>query len=157
MADALAVERFVESVRSYGRAVVLAPQVVEGMGGPDVAARVMGSVGTVLLHQVPNPEEIIRLAGTRLEIESSLQHEAGWGTGAGSARAQHTFEVSPNEVRRLGPGTCFAIGSGRAQKLLVARAPEKLPDVPLPVPVPPLRARADRPGPPAPARPPLQP
>jgi hypothetical protein len=45
-------------------------------------------------------------------------------TGLGSARVEHEYRVDPNEVRRLEPGQCFAIGSGRAAKLQIARTPE---------------------------------
>ena len=76
MGEGSSVARVVETVRSYGATVVLAPQVAEGMGGPEAAARIIGSVGTVLLHQLPSPEELVRIAGTRIVVESSVQHEA---------------------------------------------------------------------------------
>ncbi len=56
-------------------------------------------------------------------VESSVQHEGGQATGMGSARMQHAFKVDPNEVRALQPGMCFVIGSGRAAKVAIARAP----------------------------------
>lgn len=124
LAEGTPIARVVETVRSYGAAVVLAPQVAEGMGGPEATARIVGSVGTVFLHQVPDPDAIAALAGTRLEVESSIQHEEGRATGMGSARTQHAYKVPPNEVRALSPGMCFVIGSGKAAKVQVARAPE---------------------------------
>ena len=137
VAEGAPVARVVETVRSYGAAVVLAPQVAEGMGGAEAAARIIGSVGTVVLHQLPAPEELVRIAGTRLVVESSLQHDEGQATGLGSARTQHAFKVDPNEVRALQPGMCFVIGSGRAAKVAIARAPAvadaALPALPQPV------------------------
>jgi hypothetical protein len=112
--------RVVEVVRSYGAALVLAPQAYEGMGGEQAAARILNAAHTIFLHAVPEPEPIVRAAGTRLAVEQSLQHDAGRSTEIGSAREQHQHKVPPNEVRQLSPGMCFVIGSGRAQKVQIA-------------------------------------
>jgi hypothetical protein len=117
------VARLVEIVRSYGASLVLAPQAYEGMGGAEAAARILNAAHTILLHSVPEPEALIRAAGTRIEIEASVQHDQGRSLELGSAREQHQHKVSPNEVRQLQPGMCFAIGSGMAQKVQVAPAP----------------------------------
>jgi hypothetical protein len=120
IADGERMARLVEVVRSYDAALVLAPQAYEGMGGEQAAARILNAAHTIFLHAVPEPEPIIKAAGTRLAIEQSLQHDAGRSTEIGSAREQHQHKVPPNEVRQLPPGMCFAIGSGRSQKLQVA-------------------------------------
>ena len=120
IADGERMARLVEVVRSYGAAVVLAPQAYEGMGGEEAAARILNAAHTIFLHAVPDPEPIVRAAGTRIAIEQSLQHDDGRSTEIGSAREQHQHKVSPNEVRQLPPGMCFVIGSGQAQKLQVA-------------------------------------
>ena len=120
IADGERMARLVEVVRSYDAALVLAPQAYEGMGGEQAAARILNAAHTIFLHAVPEPEPIIKAAGTRLAIEQSLQHDAGRSTEIGSAREQHQHKVPPNEVRQLPPGMCFVIGSGRAQKLQVA-------------------------------------
>lgn len=65
----------------------------------------------------------MRVAGTKLAVEASLQHGAGRSLDLGSAREQHQYKVDPNEVRALPPGMCFVMGSGRAQKVQVAPAP----------------------------------
>jgi hypothetical protein len=90
------------------------------MGGPEAAARILNAAHTILLHSVPEPEALIRAAGTKIEIEASVQHDAGRSLDLGSAREQHQYKVSPNEVRALAPGMCFVIGSGQAQKIQVA-------------------------------------
>ena len=123
IADGERMARVVEVVRSYGATVVLAPQAYEGMGGEDAAARILNAAHTTFLFQVPNPEQIVRTAGTRLAIEQSIQHEAGIALDLGSAREQHQHKVSPNDVRALPPGMCFAIGSGKAQKIQIAPLP----------------------------------
>jgi TraM recognition site of TraD and TraG len=126
IADGERMARVVEVVRSYGAALVLAPQAYEGMGGEQAAARILNAAHTIFLHQVPEPEPIARAAGTRLAIEQSVQHDAGLSTEIGSAREQHQHKVPPNEVRQLPPGMCFAIGSGRAQKVQIAPTGEEV-------------------------------
>jgi type IV secretory pathway TraG/TraD family ATPase VirD4 len=123
IADGERMARMVEVVRSYGAAVVLAPQAFEGMGGPEAAARILNAAHTVILHAVPNPDAIIKAAGTRMATEWSLQHERGISTDVGSTRSQHQMRIDPNEVRRLGPGMCFLIGNGKGQKLQIAPPP----------------------------------
>jgi hypothetical protein len=126
IADGERVARMIETVRSYGAAVVLAPQAFEGMGGPEASARILNAAHTILLHAVPDPEPIVKAAGTRLALEQSLQHHDGLSTDIGSSRQQHQLKADPNEVRRLLPGMCFALGSGKAQKLQVAAIPAGL-------------------------------
>ena len=121
----------VERTRGFGVAAILSPQVIEGMGAPEAAARIIGSAHTILLHQIPQPEEIVKVAGTRLVMETSVQHGQGRATGLGSARLQHAFKVDPNEVRRLPVGVCFAIRAGKAAIVRITRAPD-LADVELP-------------------------
>jgi hypothetical protein len=114
------VARMVEIVRSYGASLVLAPQAFEGMGGDEAAARILNAAHTIILHAVPEPEPLVRTAGTKLAIESSVQHDDGRSLDLGSAREQHQHKAPPNEVRALNPGMCFVIGSGQAQKVQVA-------------------------------------
>lgn len=123
------VARLIEIVRSYDASLVLAPQAYEGMGGEEAAARIVNAAHTTFLHAVPDPEQLVRAAGTKIEIEASVQHDAGRSLDLGSARAQHQYKVSPNEVRALRPGACFVIGDGQAQKIQVAPTskPETLP------------------------------
>jgi hypothetical protein len=56
-------------------------------------------------------------------MKTSVQHDQGRSLRLGSAREQHQHKVAPNDVRRLTPGMCFAIGSGRAQKIQVLLIP----------------------------------
>jgi hypothetical protein len=123
IADGERIARMVEVVRSYGAAVVLAPQCYDGMGGPEASARILNAAHTILLHAVPDPEPIIKAAGTKMATEWSLQHERGRSTDVGSTRSQHQLRVDPNEVRRLPPGMCFAIGESQGQKLQVVAPP----------------------------------
>lgn len=113
----------VEQARGFNTGLVLAPQVVAGMGDRTDAERILGSVESVICHRVNTPEEIIALAGTRKAMEYSTQFAEDGATGAGSARAQHQFKVDPNKVRGLDPGMAFLISRGRAMKVQVPRAP----------------------------------
>ena len=113
----------VEQARGFNAGLVLAPQVVAGMGDETEAARITGSVETVICHRVNTPEAIIALAGTKQGMEYSTQFAEEGATGAGSARAQHQFKVDPNKVRGLDPGMAFLISRGRAMKIQVPRAP----------------------------------
>lgn len=113
----------VEQARGFNTSLVLAPQVVAGMGDPVEAARIIGSVETVICHRVNTPEEIIALAGTRRVIEYSSHYAMDGATGEGSARMQHQYKVDPNHVRSLPPGAAFIISRGRAMKAQVAQAP----------------------------------
>lgn len=151
IADGERMARMVEVVRSYGAAVVLAPQAFEGMGGPEAAARILNAAHTVILHAVPDPDPIIKAAGTRQATEWSLQHERGISTDVGSTRTQHQMRVDPNEVRRLPPGMCFVIGNGKGQKVQIAAAPcAEAPAEPVETPRP--ETRPDDPTPEGPLR-----
>jgi hypothetical protein len=124
----------VERLRSLNVGVILAPQAEAGMGDERTTARITENMQTVFLHSAKRPESLAALAGTRREIQSSLQHEDGWATGLGSGRSQHVFKVDPNDVRRLGPGECFVIRKGLAERVQVAQAPRGPNFEPLPEP-----------------------
>ena len=124
IADGERTARMVEVVRSYGAAIVLAPQSFDGMGGPEAASRILNAAHTIFLHAVADPDPIIKAAGTKMATEWSLQHERGLSTDVGSTRTQHQLRVDPNEVRRLAPGMCIAIGNGRGEKLQIAPPPQ---------------------------------
>lgn len=114
----------IEQARGFHTGLVLAPQVVQGMGDENEAARILGSVETVICHRVNTPDEIVTLAGTRLRMEYSIHFAPGGSTGEGSARVQHQYKVDPNKVRALPPGAAYVISRGRAMRTQVLRAPE---------------------------------
>jgi hypothetical protein len=116
----------IEQARGFNTSLVLAPQVVAGMGDEQEAARILGSVETVICHRVNTPEDIIALAGTRQRMEYSSHYAAEGATGEGSARIQHQFKIDPNKVRALPPGHAYVISRGRAMKTQVLRAPDLL-------------------------------
>jgi hypothetical protein len=113
----------VEQARGFNTGLVLAPQVVAGMGESVEAERILGSVETVLCHRLNAPEEIVALAGTRQAIEYSSHYADAGPTGEGTTRIQHQFKIDPNRVRSLAPGAAYVINRGRAMKVSVLRAP----------------------------------
>ena len=113
----------VERARGFGVAAILCPQIAEGMGSPEAAARIIGSAQTILLHAMATPELFVQAGGTRRVYFTTRQLEGDGLTGLGSTRVEHQYRVDPNDVRRLHAGQCFAIGSGLAMKLQVAAAP----------------------------------
>jgi hypothetical protein len=125
IADAARIGDLVERMRSFNVGVVLAPQVEAGISDDEaVSDRIVQNTETVIVHALKRPERIIELAGTRLQIEASYQHERGTATGMGSGQAQHVFKIDPNEVRALRPGECFVIRRGGVVRVQVARAPD---------------------------------
>ncbi len=113
----------IEQARGFHTGLVLAPQVVQGMGDENEAARITGSVETVICHRVNTPEEIVQLAGTRQRMEYSTHYAREGSTGEGSARVQHQYKVDPNKVRGLEPGAAYIISRGRAMRAQVLQAP----------------------------------
>jgi hypothetical protein len=132
----------IEQARGFNTSLILAPQVVAGMGDESEAARILGSVETVICHRVNTPEEICALAGTRKSMEYSTHYASEGATGEGSARIQHQFKVDPNKVRALPPGAAYVISRGRAMKIQVLRARDLSAALPEPVDSPPPQEAA---------------
>jgi energy-coupling factor transporter ATP-binding protein EcfA2 len=140
----------VEKARGFHASLILAPQVVEGMGGETETARILGSVETVMAHRVNTPEEIVALAGTRKVPELTMRLAEDGLTRERTVRMEPRSTIDPNKLRGLGPGTAFLISRGRAMKIQVPRAPalhKPLPEAVSPAPasrVPEPRAPADK-------------
>jgi hypothetical protein len=113
----------VEKARGFNTSLVLAPQVVEGMGGETETARILGSVETVIAHRVNTPDEIVALAGTRKVPELTTRLAEDGLTRERSVRMEHQLTIDPNKVRNLDPGMAYLISHGRAMKAQIPRAP----------------------------------
>jgi hypothetical protein len=113
-----------ERLRDVGVPVVFGAQSPEGLGDERQQWRLLHTIGGgLVLHQTPNPDVLVQLAGTIRTPEQAWQLD-GWGP-AGEARV-HMAErprVDPNQVRQLHPGEAFLIQAGRAVKLSVLQAP----------------------------------
>jgi conjugal transfer pilus assembly protein TraD len=115
----------VEQARGFHTGLILAPQVVAGMGDEQQAERILGSVETVVCHRVNTPERIAALAGTRQRPEYSMHYDQEGANGEGSVRIQHQFKVEPNAVRSLQPGEAYLISRGRAMRANILTAPDR--------------------------------
>jgi hypothetical protein len=113
-----------ERLRDVGVPVVFGAQSPEGLGDARQQWRLLHTVGGgLVLHQTPDPDLLVQLAGTVRTPEQAWQLDP-WGP-AGQARV-HMAErprVDPNQVRQLLPGEAFLIQGGRAVKLSVLQAP----------------------------------
>jgi hypothetical protein len=113
-----------ERLRDVGVPVIFGAQSPEGLGDERQQWRLLHTIGGgLVLHQTPDPEHLVQLAGTVRTPEQTWQLDS-WGP-AGQARV-HMAErprVDPNQVRQLHPGEAFLIQGGRAVKLSVLQAP----------------------------------
>jgi len=113
-----------ERLRDVGVPVVFGAQSPEGLGDQRQQWRLLHTIGGgLVLHQTPDPEVLVALAGTIRTPEQAWQLDA-WGP-AGQARVHMADRprVDPNQVRQLHPGEAFLIQGGRAVKLSVLQAP----------------------------------
>jgi hypothetical protein len=113
-----------ERLRDVGVPVIFGAQSPEGLGDQRQQWRLLHTIGGgLILHQTPNPEALVGLAGTVRAPEQAWQLDA-WGP-AGQARVHMADRprVDPNQVRQLHPGEAFLIQSGRAVKLSMLQAP----------------------------------
>jgi hypothetical protein len=113
-----------ERLRDVGVPVVFGAQSPEGLGDERQQWRLLHTIGGgLVLHQLPDPDRLIELAGTVRAPEQAWQLDP-WGP-AGQARLHMTDRprVDPNQVRQLHPGEAFLVHGGRAVKLSVLQAP----------------------------------
>jgi hypothetical protein len=113
-----------ERLRDVGVPVVFGAQSPEGLGDERQQRRLLHTIGGgLLLHQTPDPDTLVALAGTVRVAEQAWQLDP-WGP-AGQARVHMTDRprVDSNWVRQLHPGEAFLLCGGRAVKLSVLQAP----------------------------------
>jgi len=117
----------VERARSFNVGVVLIAQTWASLGPDDtIRNRLAGTVGTVIVHQLKQPDEVAALAGTEWVLERTEQTRTLDHTGLGSQRAGNRYVVHPDDIRRLHQGEAFIIHSGQALKLRI-RPPRSTP------------------------------
>ncbi len=129
-----------ERVRSYGAGIIVTSQSYAGMGQD--ADRILGAAATILLHQCPDPDDILRRAGMQTVFERRVGYaERGMGnaprayaTGQGALGAKETLKVDPNTVKTLPIGGCVVIASGAAQQVQVSQLPATRGTTPPPAP-----------------------
>lgn len=110
----------VERARSFNVAVVLIAQTWASLGSDDtIRNRLAGTVGTVIAHQLKQPDDIAALAGTEWILERTEQTQTLDHTGLGTQRAGNRYVVHPDDIRRLYRGEAFIIHGGHALKVRV--------------------------------------
>ncbi len=110
----------VERVRSHGVGVVLIGQTWASLGPEETTRnRLAGTVGTVVVHELKQPDEVAALAGTRWVMERTEQTLALGHTELGSQRVGNRYVVHPDDVRALPRGEAFMIHAGRAMRVRV--------------------------------------
>lgn len=114
--------------------MVLVPQTPSGMGARGQRDRILGSVGTLVVHASSASEEIAALAGARRvpELTHRFEGEPARQEGITTRLVEHP-RLHPDEIRRLPTGTAWVIRRGRVAKVAVSRAPTP-PSVGLPRP-----------------------
>ncbi|RXZ72777.1 ATP-binding protein [Agromyces albus] len=99
-----------ETARSAGVGLVLATQSPAGLSNDDIRRRRALTSGAALIFgRSKDPEEIVQYAGTMMRMEASGQAA---GDRLGSARAQHTYVVPPQDVREAADGAFWLVQGG---------------------------------------------
>jgi conjugal transfer pilus assembly protein TraD len=110
----------VERVRSFGVGVALIGQTWASLGRTDsVRERLAGTVGTVVVHQLKQPDRLVELAGTRWAMERTEQLVGQTPTGRATQRPGYRPVVEPDDVRALRTGEAFVIRGGEAVKVRI--------------------------------------
>jgi hypothetical protein len=117
-----------ERVRDVGVQVVVAAQSVEGLGDQRQAPRLLAScAGGVIVHQCPDPERLLALAGVVRELEQNLELDRYGPRGLAKVRIGQRPCIDPEQVRAAQPGEAWIIQAGRAIHLRVLPPPAVAP------------------------------
>ena len=110
----------VERVRSFGVGVALIGQTWASLGRTEmVRERLAGTVGTVVVHQLKQPDRLVELAGRVWTMERTEQIVEQTPTGRATQRPGFSPVVEPDAVRGLRTGEAYIIRGGEAVKLRV--------------------------------------
>jgi hypothetical protein len=119
-----------ERVRDVGIQVIVAAQSVEGLGNQHQAPRLLAScAGGVVVHQCPDPERLLALAGTVRDVEHNWEVDRWGPRGIAKARMRDRSRVDPELVRAAQPGEAWVIQAGHAVHLRVLPPPAVAPEV----------------------------
>jgi energy-coupling factor transporter ATP-binding protein EcfA2 len=108
------VNAVLSQARSKGYGVVLATQDYSNLGEERQAQSILSNTLTKVLMGTDYPEALGMTAGTKLQVESSMQSNDQGPTGMMSGRIQHAFKVDMNTARRFQRGQSFVIRKGYA-------------------------------------------
>jgi hypothetical protein len=135
-----------ERVRDVGIQVIVAAQSVEGLGNQHQAPRLLAScAGGVVVHQCPDPERLLALAGTVRDVEHNWEVDRWGPRGLAKARMRDRSRIDPELVRAAQPGEAWVIQAGHAVHLRVLPPPVAAPAVVEPAATLPLGERDTQP------------
>jgi hypothetical protein len=113
-----------ERVRDVGVQVVVAAQSVEGLGDHRQAPRLLAScAGGVVVHQCPDPERLLALAGQQRVLEHNWELDFYGPRGLAKARMGDRPRIDPEAVRQAQPGEAWVIQAGQSIHLRVLPPP----------------------------------
>jgi hypothetical protein len=119
---------------------------VEGLGNQHQAPRLLAScAGGVVVHQCPDPERLLALAGTVRDVEQNWEVDRYGPRGHGKVRMVHRARVDRELVRAAQPGEAWVIQAGHAVHLRVLPPPAVAPEVVEPAAAVPLGERDTQP------------
>jgi len=131
-----------ERVRDVGVQLIVAAQSVEGLGNQHQAPRLLAScAGGVVVHQCPDPERLLALAGTVRDVEHNWEVDRYGPRGMGKVRMRDRARVDAELVRAAAPGEVWVIQAGHAVHLRVLPPPKVAPPAVEPAAVLPLGER----------------
>jgi hypothetical protein len=117
-----------ERVRDVGIQLIVAGQSVEGLGTDYQARRLLAScAGGVIVHQCPDPEPLLALAGTVRQVEQNWELDRYGPRGYGKVRMTQRARIDPDHVRAARPGEAWIIQAGRTIHLHVLPPPQPPP------------------------------
>jgi hypothetical protein len=116
-----------ERGRSAGVACLMCVQSDQGLGSDTDINRLLGAVGTVVLFSTAEPERLIRLAGSRRQVEDTSTTTGDDGITRYTSAMVWKDQVDPNVVRALPVGHAFVMSGGRAQLVRIILPPEPAP------------------------------
>src|ERR1700733_12154586 len=116
--------RVLEQARSFGVVLVFIPQTFAGLDDRAQEKRILGSVGLVVMHAHPEPDDLAALAGSRKVLELSHRYEEGVYSEVASAQLQDRPKVEPDWVREQKVGEAFVIHRGCPAKAAMNQAPQ---------------------------------
>ena len=125
IASASDVAMKVEQARGFNTALVLVPQTPIGMGSRTQRERILGSVETILVHAVNEPDEIAALAGCKRVSE--ITYRTPQREREQLVRWREAPKIDPDQIRELDTGVAWVIRRGRACRAMIEPATSVLP------------------------------
>jgi hypothetical protein len=114
-----------ERVRDVGVQLIISSQSVEGLGTERQAARLLAScAGGVIVHQCPDPELLLNLAGMVRQVEQQWNVDEWGPSGTGRLRMTERPRIDPEQVRAAAQGEAWVIQAGRAAHMRVLPPPQ---------------------------------